>query len=290
MEWTQQELARAKEIIRQKLDEIGLHAYAFLEPEAREATEDIRAIVVVLFPYFTGVTEGNLSLYCRGLDYHVVVPRYLKPIGEAVQKQLGEGLQVGVYADTGPLMDRYLALRAGLGFVGRNQMLISPEYGSYFFIGYMTLNAPLPPDPPKPWKQGVQCMNCGRCVKSCPGGAMQADGSFLMERCRSGITQKKGELEDWELEILYKDSVIFGCDICQTVCPHNQGIAVTPIREFMEDRIDSLSLGDLEGLSRKQFLEKYPDRAFTWRGPAVLRRNLMLMEERPAKPQTKDGD
>lgn len=282
MEWMQRELAQGKEMIRKQLEKQGLFSYAFLEPQPQEASEQIRSIVVVLFPYYAGEQKGNLSVYCRGRDYHVVVPKYLKPVGEALQTILGSELSYNVYADTGPLADRYLALRAGLGFVGRNQMLIHPQYGSYFFIAYMTFNAPFEPDAAglQEGSKEVQCLQCGRCVASCPGGALQKDGSFLAERCRSGITQKKGELEPWELAIFYQDSLIFGCDICQQVCPHNQNVPRSFIKEFTEDRIDSLTEEELEGLSRKQFLQKYPDRAFTWRGPEILRRNLKLMREK----------
>ncbi len=280
MEWTEQQLKRTKESIRKQLAAAGLDEYAFLAPEEGEASEEIRSIVVVLFPYYAGTTEGNLSLYCRGLDYHAVVPKYLNPIGQVVQQEMGEGVHYGVYADTGPLRDRYLALRAGLGFVGRNQMLINQKYGSYCFIAYMTFNIPLEPDPEAVWSHEPSCLACGACVRSCPGKAMQEDGSFVFDRCRSGITQKKGELEDWEQDIFYRDPVIFGCDVCQTVCPHNQNIQISPIKEFVDERIDLLTLKDLEGLSRKQLQAKYPNRAFTWRGPEVLRRNLRLMEKK----------
>ena len=283
MQWTAEQLAKGKEIIQQQLEMAGLDQYAFLKPEKEELSEEIQSIVVVLFPYYTGVKEGNLSMYCRGIDYHAVVPKYLKPVGEKLRQELGEAVQYGVYADTGPLRDRYLALRAGLGFIGRNQMMINPKYGSYCFIAYITVNLPLVADPETAWTHEPQCLNCGACVKNCPGGAMKEEGGFDMERCRSGITQKKGNLEDWELEIFYKDSVIFGCDVCQSVCPHNQGIAVSPLKEFIQERIDTITMEDLEGLSRKGLQEKYPNRAFTWRGPEVLRRNLRLME-------AKDGD
>ena len=280
MQWTAEQLAKGKKIIQQQLEMEGLDQYAFLKPEQEEMSEEVQSIVVVLFPYYTGAKEGNLSMYCRGIDYHTVVPKYLNPVGEQLRRELGDTVHCGVYADTGPLRDRYLALRAGLGFIGRNQMMINPKYGSYCFIAYITVNLPLVADPETNWTHEPRCLNCGACVKNCPGGAMKEEGGFIIERCRSGITQKKGDLEDWELEIFYKDTVIFGCDMCQSVCPHNQGIAVSPIKEFVEERIDTVTMEDLEGLSRKGLQEKYPNRAFTWRGPEVLRRNLRLMEEK----------
>lgn len=269
----------AKQVIRQELEAKGLISYRFLRPTEEEASEEIRSIVVVLFPYYAGVTEGNLSLYCRGIDYHVVVPKILNEIGEKACCMLGEGAAFHAYADTGPLRDRYLVLRSGLGRIGRNQMMISDIWGSYFFVAYLTFNTEIEPDEEVPYVNGVSCLNCGLCVKKCPGGAMQEDGSFVLERCLSGITQKKGILSSWEAEILKKGGMIFGCDVCQNVCPMNAGVPVSPIEAFTKDRIDSLHLKDMAGLTRRTFEEKYPDRAFTWRGPDVVRRNLELLGE-----------
>jgi hypothetical protein len=140
MQWTAEQLAKGKKIIQQQLEMEGLDQYAFLKPEQEELSEEIQSIVVVLFPYYTGAKEGNLSMYCRGIDYHTVVPKYLNPVGEQLRRELGDTVHCGVYADTGPLRDRYLALRAGLGFIGRNQMMINPKYGSYCFIAYITVN------------------------------------------------------------------------------------------------------------------------------------------------------
>ena len=80
MQWTKDELKKAKKILKQRFEQAGLDQYAFLKPEPDEASEQIQSIVVVLFPYYTGSEKGNLSMYCRGIDYHVVVPKYLKPI------------------------------------------------------------------------------------------------------------------------------------------------------------------------------------------------------------------
>lgn len=287
MVWTEDALERARTAIERQLEASGLSEYAFLEPGRKIRSDEVQTIVVVLFPYLADHYDekANLSLYCRGRDYHALVPRYLDPAGEEARKILGPELSFHAYADTGPYRDRELALAAGLGVIGRSQMLINPRYGTYFFIAYMVLSAPLRPDriQEDELEPTVGCLDCGMCTKHCPGGVIHADGTYDWSRCRSGITQKKGELTEEEKEIFYKDSLIFGCDICQTVCPMNRNAERSRIPEFTEDRIDRLSLQDLEGLSRREFLLKYPERAFTWRGPEVLRRNLRMMEENEAQ-------
>lgn len=280
MKWTQMQLEKAKDAISQRLKAFKLPAFGIIQPEGGEASETVRSILVVLFPYFAGYQKGNLSLYCRGLDYHEVVPQYLNPIGEEVKRILGTDFSYHAYADTGPFIDRQLAQRAGLGFVGDNQMLIHEEYGSYFFIGYLTMNAPFSPDIRYKTDMPQECLHCGRCQQACPGQALpiKKGEAFKSERCRSGISQKSGELKTWEIAILKKDEIIFGCDLCQTVCPYNQNLELSPLPEFTENCVTSLRKEDLEGLSRKQLMERYPNRAFVWRGPAVLRRNLTLLE------------
>jgi epoxyqueuosine reductase QueG len=177
---------------------------------------------------------------------------------------------VEIFADIGPSVDRLLAYRAGLGFYGKNKMLINPDFGSYFFIGYILCDIELESDA----SIERECDGCGKCIKACPGSAL--DDSFCIEKCASHISQKKGELTQEEIEILKKSSLIFGCDICQRVCPHNN-ITPRPMAEFTEDIISSLSKSDLEGLSNKEFMNKYKDRAFSWRGKKVLERNIDIL-------------
>ncbi|MBO4889174.1 MAG: epoxyqueuosine reductase [Firmicutes bacterium] len=283
--WTEETLEKARTAIEKKLKAQGLEEYAFLTPGDWLESEEVRSVLVVLFPYLADDyrPDANLSLYCRGRDYHVVAPRYLSEAAEEAKAVLGPEFTYQPYADTGPLRDRHLALIAGLGFIGRSQMLINRTYGSYFFIAYVLMNAPFRGEKILPEPESgsfpVKCLECGRCQNACPGGVIRPDGTYDWESCRSFITQKKGELSEKEKQILSKDSLVFGCDICQTVCPYNQLAKRSPIPEFTEDRIDRLELSDLEGLSRRQFLEKYPDRAFTWRGPEVIRRNLRLLDE-----------
>jgi len=230
---------------------------------------DYNVCIVALFPYFCGYTQGsNLSIYTHGKDYHIVTNQILTSMAQSL------GLKdYQIHADIGPEIERSLAVNAGLAFVGKNGMAINEKYGSYFFVGYIACNAVLPFDEPC----NKSCMGCNMCIKSCPGGALGE--SFNPERCLSAITQKKGELSPWEKELIIKNDTVFGCDICQRVCPHNKNAAHTLIEEFKEDRITKLCMADLAGLTNKAFKEKYGNRAFSWRGKAILERNISLKKQ-----------
>ena len=246
------------------IDAVGVcsaHAYN------KACGTDYKVCIVALFPYFCGYPEeANLSLYTHGRDYHLVTRRVLTQVAENL------GLDdYRIQSDTGPEIERSLAVDAGLAFLGKSGMAINEKYGTYFFIGYIACNADL--ELSKPFIK--TCLGCNRCITSCPGGALGE--KFDGERCLSGITQKKGELTPWEEELVRKNKYVFGCDICQRVCPHNNGVQHTSIAAFTDDRICSLAASDLEGLTNKTFKEKYGDRAFSWRGKAVLERNINIV-------------
>lgn len=225
-----------------------------------------KSAIVCLFPYFIGFEEGNLSLYARSCDYHLVIKEKLSEACNYI-RTLAPEAQCEVFADIGPEVDRKLAYEAGLGFYGKNGMLINDDFGSCFFIGYILCNLDLAPDSP------IQksCLGCNRCIENCPGGALGK--TFDINKCASHISQKKGDLAESEIAILKKSGLIFGCDMCQRVCPHNN-ITPKPMKEFTGNLIDSLSIEDIEKLSNREFLRKYKDRAFSWRGVKVLLRNL----------------
>ncbi|MBQ8807957.1 MAG: DUF1730 domain-containing protein [Clostridia bacterium] len=234
------------------------------------ASYDGKSAIVCLFPYYCGEKEGNLSLYARGLDYHLVIREKLSLVCEFI-KTLAPHTVCEIFSDIGPEIDRYLAYKAGLGFYGKNKMLINDDYGSYFFIGYILCDLDLPPDTPLE----KECIGCNRCIESCPGKALGE--SFDTDKCASHISQKKGDLTESEIAILKKTGLVFGCDMCQRVCPHNN-IMPKPMKEFEEDLIFALSLPDLENLSNREFMKKYKNRAFSWRGRGVLLRNIKIMK------------
>ena len=250
----------------------------YMEQEAREKAEQLcphaATVLVAAFPYYAGLRPGNLSLYARGMDYHLVLLHRLEKAICLLREEMPNAVFVPG-ADNSPLPEREAAWQAGLGLRGENGLVILPPYGSWIFLGTILTDQTFPvaanaPSPP--------CAKCGKCIAACPGGALSPDG-FQLDRCLSHLTQKKGELPPGEKALVTAHPLIWGCDRCQTVCPYNAGAAHSPLPEFREGLVDTLAAHDLEGLTNRQFRETYGQRAFAWRGPAPLRRNLEWKEQ-----------
>ncbi len=180
------------------------------QPTAEEATPD-RA-------------HGIIARYARGRDYHRVVKAKLLRLLRWLERETGEALPAArAYVDTGAVLERELAGRAGLGWFGRNTMLIHPRRGSYFFLGVLLLELELPADAPF---TRDHCGTCNACVEACPTGALlgrDSSGAPIMDarRCISYLTiEQRGPIPR-ELRPLISNRV-FGCDICQEVCPFNR--------------------------------------------------------------------
>jgi len=227
-----------------------------------------KSIIVCLFPDYTGEdSESNISRYARIPDYHKVAKDKLEKICNFIRET--NNVQCETFADTGALCDRYLAYLAGLGFFGINNCLINEKYGTYFFIGYIITDMELECDVPLK----KECKKCGKCIKNCPGKAIDEDYHMNVEKCISYITQLK-TITDEQREILEKQNMIYGCDRCQEVCPHNEKPTKTPITEFYEKRQIKLLKEEIEGLSNRAFKEKYKDFPFSWRGKGVILKNF----------------
>lgn len=232
--------------------------------------QNAKSIIVCLFPYFIGNNEtGNLSKSSLSIDYHTIAKSKLEQIGEFLKNKVPQ-FEYKAFVDNGPLVDRYLAYLAGLGYFGINSHIITDKYGSYVFIGYIINNYAFEPDKP----QDKTCIKCGRCVQSCPGSAILGNFDINPLLCRSYITQKKGDLSEHELEILRKSPLVYGCDICQDVCPHNADVMYTPIIEFSDNIKSNIEYSELKDISNKEFKRRYKDRAFSWRGKGILERNF----------------
>ncbi|QXM06529.1 tRNA epoxyqueuosine(34) reductase QueG [Crassaminicella indica] len=244
--------------------------------DPKETMKDAASVIVCLFPYFTGNYEdANIAKYTYALDYHRIIKEKLEVIGEFLKKHIKD-FSYKPFVDTGPLVDRYIAYLAGLGYFGLNNHILTDQYGSYVFIGYIINNYPFKCDTPL----DQTCIQCGKCIEKCPGGAILGNFEVDPRRCISFITQKKEALNDDEINILKKNKMVFGCDICQDVCPHNRNIEYTNIKEFRENLIYTIDEKELEELSNKAFKRKYGDRAFSWRGKKVILRNFNILDNK----------
>ena len=234
----------------------------------KEILKNARTAIVCAFNYYADERKGNISRYVQGEDYHLTVLRKLKPIAKELQKN---GFSAESFADTGFLNERLLAAKSGIAFIGKNHMAISEKFGSYIFLGYVLTDCVIEADK----ENKKSCQNCGKCEKACPLGALN-DG-FCEAKCLSYITQKKGELTEEEERAIVRANTVWGCDICQEACPHNKNVPETEITEFKENRIIELKID--ENISNKEFEKRYKNRAFAWRGKAVLIRNQKIIKK-----------
>ncbi|MDK2800864.1 MAG: epoxyqueuosine reductase [Clostridiales bacterium] len=235
--------------------------------------EDVQSIIVCLFPYFIGhVQDSNISKYTYSLDYHVIIKEKLEKVGKLLSEHI-ENFYYQSFVDNGPLVDRYLAYLAGLGYWGVNNNIITDKYGSYVFIGYMLNNYPFEFDTPL----DKTCIQCGTCVKRCPGAAILGNFEIDPKRCVSYITQKKDEFSRQDIDILRNNQKVFGCDICQDVCPHNNKAVFTNMKEFKKNLMYNLNHKEIQSMSNREFKRKYGNRAFSWRGKKVILRNFEVL-------------
>lgn len=235
--------------------------------------EEAKSIIVCAFPYYIGECEdANISKYCYGEDYHIVTKKILTEICMEIQKEV-ENFEYEIFADNGPLVDRYLAYLSGIGYFGVNNNIITDKYGSYIFIAYIVNNYNFAADGPI----DKTCIKCNKCVKSCPGNAILGDFEMNPRKCLSYITQKKEELSEDEIRLLRQNGKIFGCDICQDICPHNKDIEITKIEEFNQNIITKLDKNEIDEISNKEFKRRYKNKAFSWRGRKIIKRNMDII-------------
>jgi epoxyqueuosine reductase len=162
--------------------------------------------------------NGRVAAYAWGRDYHLVLPERLKTLSASIEQLAGKPVPHRWYTDTGPILERDLAQRAGLGWIGKNTCLINPKAGSYFLLAEILLGIDLQPDQPF---TADHCGTCTRCIEACPTGCILPNRTLEARRCISYLTiENKGEIRP-ELRP-QMGNWIFGCDVCQMVCPWNR--------------------------------------------------------------------
>jgi epoxyqueuosine reductase len=173
--------------------------------------------IVVALDYGGKEPSGPVARYARGDDYHDVMEGRLRELHSRLAREAGRDIAGKPYVDTGPILERDLARRAGLGWFGKNTNLLNPTLGSFFFLGALVIDAALVPDAPF---QEDRCGTCTRCIDACPTGAIVAPRALDATKCISYLTIELKE--EIPVELREKiGSLIYGCDICQEVCPWN---------------------------------------------------------------------
>ncbi len=246
----------------------GEMAWLTRDFEARRRYESIlphtRAVLAVAREV-PGRGDGNVAKYARGEDYHRVVRRHLRRVVERLRPLAPEGSRFRVCVDTAPLLERDAAARAGLGAIGKNGFLIVPGVGSNVVLGEVLTDVPLAPTAPPADAAADLCGRCTACLDSCPTSAFTAPRLLDSRRCLSYLTiEKRGAFSPEEEASL--EGRLFGCDVCQDVCPWNaaddpSGPPRGPAASLSPNEIARLS----EGEFRRRFFETALWRA-TWQG------------------------
>lgn len=219
-------------------------------------------------PQKTAYKRGKFTPNSWGLDYHYVLQDKLDRLAKGIEELTADFEYKGM-VDTGALVDTAVAQRAGIGFIGKNGLVISKEFGSYMFLGELITNLDIEPDQPVDYG----CGDCNRCVTACPTSCLIGNGSMNAKRCLSFQTQDKGVM-DMEFRKKIK-TVIYGCDICQICCPYNKGLD-NPLATEIDPDLSHPELLPFLELSNGQFKEKFGHVAGSWRGKNILQRNAII--------------
>jgi epoxyqueuosine reductase len=260
----------------------------------------VTSAVVVGMDYGGGEPAGPVARYARGDDYHDVMVERLEALRAWLGDALGRPVRGKAYVDTGPLLERDLARRAGLGWFGKNTMLINPRRGSFFFLGALVVDVELEPSAPF---EADRCGTCTRCLDACPTGAFVAPRVLDATRCISYLTiEARGAIPEALREAVGEH--LYGCDVCNEVCPWNVRFAHTLNEPAYEPRAavagrDARTLArELLAMSQEEFsrgFSKSPVKRAKLRGlkrnAAVVLGNVGTSDDTPVlEAATRDED
>ncbi|MFP4366705.1 MAG: tRNA epoxyqueuosine(34) reductase QueG [Bacteroidales bacterium] len=246
--------------------------------DPRRLVEGAETVISVLHNYFPLAKQEDpeapvLSKYAWGTDYHFVMKDKLRKLLEFINELVGE-VNGRVFVDSAPVLDRAWAARSGLGWIGKNTCLLVRGSGSFYFIGELIIDLNLPSD--KPIKD--YCGTCRRCIDACPTGAIEAPRVLNARKCISYLTiEYRNELPAGMQDRM--ENRVFGCDICQDVCPWNK--KALPHNEPLLDpdaRVMNMDEGDWHGMDRQLFNLYFRNSAIKRGGYAQLKRNLRFLK------------
>ncbi|TNF08963.1 MAG: hypothetical protein EP317_01965 [Bacillota bacterium] len=245
-----------------------LEAAKQMHKEVPDVDYQTMVVLGLSYPYrMIKHTKTHLipSFYTFGSDYHLVLKHRI----ELVVKDLSCKYQYGV--DNHPHDERLAAVLSGLGYFGKNQLIINQTLGTYMFLGIVFLDLEL--DHELILDVHDDCGTCRKCITACPTNAL-TDTLFHLDKCMSQYNQTKKILSDEEID---KNYLLFGCDICQMVCPKNINIKPVIHEEFALSGKEMVSILDLFQDSEKVFKQKYQDMSYLWKGKTILMRNALTL-------------
>ena len=259
-----------------------LNRQAEKRKDPRTIMDGATSAVVTLTNYFHGATPHpeatpRVAQYAWSSDYHDVLGERLEQLAAAIRR-LVPGSKTHCYVDAGPVPERELAQLAGLGWIGKNMMLIHPEIGSFTFIGVVVTDAALEPDLPF---EADRCGTCQRCLEACPTQAFVGPRDLDARACISYLTiEHRGEFTATEQAQV--GEWLFGCDICQDVCPWNISFARASSDEAFVPRADVMAPDPeaLRGMSDEEFARRFAATPFSRPGAAGMRRNAAAVRDR----------
>lgn len=229
-----------------------------LDPTLLES--NAKSVISVLLNYFPGnptisSKPPKISRFALSVDYHTVIKEMLWQLLDSLRKEFGT-INGRAFVDSAPVLERAWAQKSGLGWIGKNSMLINPKIGSYTFLGELIVDADIEPSVNE---IPNRCGSCTRCIDACPTGAIVSAGVIDARKCISYLTiEKKSQLTPEEQKNL--NGWCFGCDICQEVCPWNSKIKVQTLRTILPKKIVlEISDEELPSISEDKFVKVFTD-------------------------------
>ena len=223
-------------------------------------------------PLQQAVPVGRVANYARYEDYHLFIKKLMHKLTDFIASVAGSDFRFKVCVDSAPVAERVLAARAGLGFIGRNHMLISPEFGPQVFLAEIITSLKLQTDVPIE----ANCYNCNKCIAACPTGALRQDGQLDAGKCISYLTiEYKGQIPADLAEKI--GDRLFGCDECVLACPYNSAGSVCRNKQFKfyPDKA-GLDLNEILSLDSRLFEIRFADTCFKRLGLELLKRNAEI--------------
>jgi epoxyqueuosine reductase len=215
---------------------------------------------------------GQVTVYSFGEDYHRVMQERLQRLWQLIEDEVGHPVAAKIAVDTAPLVDRRVAERAGIGWMGKNCMFYTPEHGSFVFLGTLAVDIEVEPAVEV---ELSRCGECRRCLDACPTGALLAPGLIDARRCLSYITQMKGMIPKPYRAAMGRR--VWGCDTCQWACPENRGVKPAEHPEYLpQGELAYPELIEILTWSNRAFTRRYGHTAAAWRGVRTWQRNALI--------------